>query len=104
MRKILRLMGLLLFACVAPLAATPAKAITQDEANAIATEAYVYLYSLITMDLTRLQSTNVDKVGDFKAPANMFVNVPAYPTAAMKTVVRPNFDTLYSSAWLDLTE
>jgi len=104
MRKILRLMGLLLFACVAPLAATPAKAITQDEANAIATEAYVYLYSLITMDLTRLQSTNVDKVGDFKAPENMFVNVPAYPTAAMKTVVRPNFDTLYSSAWLDLTE
>lgn len=104
MRKILRLMGLLLFACVAPLAATPAKAITHDEANAIATEAYLYLYPLVTMDLTRRQSTNVDKVGEFAGPENMFVNVPTYPTAAMKTVVRPNFDTLYSAAWLDLTK
>ena len=35
---------------------------------------------------------------------NTFVNVPAYPTADMKVVVRPNFDTLYSSGWLDLTK
>ncbi|ODA66137.1 hypothetical protein A7A08_02990 [Methyloligella halotolerans] len=82
---------------------TPAKAMTQEDANAIATEAYLYFYSLVTMDLTRLQSTNVEKVDGFKGPANVFVNVPAYPTAEMKTVVRPNFDTLYSSAWLDLT-
>ena len=35
---------------------------------------------------------------------NMFANVPAFPTADMRVVVRPNFDTLYSSAWLDLTK
>ena len=35
---------------------------------------------------------------------NTFVNIPAFPTADMKVVVRPNFDTLYSSAWLDLTK
>ena len=35
---------------------------------------------------------------------NMFVNVPAYPPADFKVVVRPNFDTLYSIAWLDLTK
>jgi hypothetical protein len=34
---------------------------------------------------------------------NMFVSVPAYPPADLKLVVRPNFDTLYSPAWLDLT-
>jgi len=34
---------------------------------------------------------------------NAFVNVPTFPTADMRSVVRPNFDTLYSSAWLDLT-
>ena len=86
------------------MAASPAQALTQDEAGAIATEAYLYLYSLLTMDLSRLQFTNVEAVGDFKGPMNVFVNVPVYPTADMKTVVRPNFDTLYSSAWLDLTK
>ncbi len=87
-------------------AAAPAKAATvsEEEARAIAAEAYVYLYPLVTMDLTRLQFTNVREAGGFEGPMNVFVNVPAYPTAEMKTVVRPNFDTLYSSAWLNLTE
>ena len=35
---------------------------------------------------------------------NTFANIPAYPTADMRVVVRPNFDTLYSSGWLDLTK
>lgn len=81
-----------------------APAVTEEDAHAIGVDAYLYLYSLVTMDLTRLQFTNVQSVEAFKGPMNVFVNVPAYPTAEMKTVVRPNFDTLYSSAWLDLTE
>jgi hypothetical protein len=57
------------------------------------------------MDLSRLQSTNIEpgKVA-FKGPMNTFVNAQAYPTADMRTVVRPNFGTLYSAAWLDLTK
>jgi hypothetical protein len=35
---------------------------------------------------------------------NAFNNVQTFPTADMKAVVRPNFDTLYSSGWLDLTK
>ena len=35
---------------------------------------------------------------------NKFANVGAFPTADMRVVVRPNFDTLYSSGWLDLTK
>lgn len=55
------------------------------------------------MDLTRKQLTNVEPgKGGRGGPANTFVNIPEYPTADMKVVVRPNFDTLYSSAWLDL--
>jgi hypothetical protein len=57
------------------------------------------------MDVTRKQLTNLDpKVSQIGGPANIFAHVRAFPTAAMRTVARPNFDTLYSSAWIDLTE
>jgi len=56
------------------------------------------------MDLTRKQLTNVEPGKGFGGPTNSFANVPAYPTAEDRAVVRPNFDTLYSSAWLDLTK
>ncbi len=84
--------------------ASGSKAITAESAHAIAVDAYVYFYPLILMDLTRKQSTNIEAGREFgKGPANVFVNVPAYPPADFKGVVRPNFDTLYSIAWLDLT-
>jgi len=35
---------------------------------------------------------------------NIFSNLQTYPPADFRGVVRPNFDTLYSSAWLDLTK
>ena len=78
--------------------------ITEQEAHAIGVSAYLYFYPLVTMDLTRKQLTNVVKAEGLGAPMNAFANVPTYPTADMKAVVRPNFDTLYSSAWLDLTK
>src|SRR6478609_2012398 len=34
----------------------------------------------------------------------MFNSLAAYPSADFKAIVRPNFDTLYSSANLDLTK
>ena len=56
------------------------------------------------MDLTRKQSINIDQAEFGKGPMNTFVSVPAYPPADFKGVVRSNFDTLYSIAWLDLTK
>ncbi len=87
---------------------TPASAqtptISEKEAHDIGVDAYLYFYPLVTMDLTRLQSTNVEAGAEpLKGPMNAFVNASAYPSADFKTVVRPNFDTLYSIAWLDLT-
>jgi hypothetical protein len=79
-------------------------AISEEEAHAIGVDAYLYFYPLITMDLTRKQSTNIEpgkEVG--KGPMNTFTNVSAYPPADYRTVVRVNFDTLYSIAWLDMT-
>jgi hypothetical protein len=81
-----------------------AKPITAEEVHAIGVDAYLYFYPLVTMDITRKQLTNVEHTEGINAPMNSFANIPAYPTRDMKAVVRPNFDTLYSSAWLDLTK
>jgi len=79
--------------------------ITEEEAYATGVDAYLYFYPLITMDITRKQATNIEPGKEpGKGPMNMFVNLSEYPPADMKLVVRPNFDTLYSSAWLDLTK
>jgi hypothetical protein len=56
------------------------------------------------MDLTRKQLTNIEPGKGFGGPMNTFANIAAYPAAEDRAVVRPNFDTLYSSAWLDLTK
>jgi hypothetical protein len=79
--------------------------ITKDEAHAIGVDAYLYFYPLITMDVTRKQLTNQEPTpGGIGGPMNRFANVGTFPTADMRVVVRPNFDTLYSSGWLDLTK
>ena len=85
--------------------ASKAEDITEQEAHDIGVTAYLYFYPLITMDVTRKQMTNIEpgKVPGF-GPMNTFANVSEYPTADMKAVVRPNFDTLYSTSWLDLTK
>ncbi|EUB72683.1 protein of unknown function DUF1254 [Pseudomonas sp. GM41(2012)] len=88
-----------------PLASHAQSKVTADEAHAIGVDAYVYFYPLLTMDITRKQFTNIEPGKEFgKGPMNMFVSVPQYPPADFKGVVRSNFDTLYSIAWLDLTE
>jgi hypothetical protein len=76
---------------------------TESEITAIATEAYVYLYPLVLMDVTRRVMTNAEpKPGSQSGPMNMFHHLRAFPPADFRDVVRPNFDTLYSIAWLDL--
>ena len=79
--------------------------VTEEEAHAIGVDAYLYFYPILTMDVTRKQLTNEEpKPGGIGGPMNRFANVGAFPTADMRVVVRPNFDTLYSSGWLDLTK
>ena len=78
--------------------------LTEEEAHEIGVEAYIYFYSLVTMDVTRRLFTNVPpgvKAGF--GPANTIQHLRTFPTADFREVVRPNFDTLYSAAWLDLT-
>jgi hypothetical protein len=80
-------------------AAAPAP-VSEQLAYEIGIDAYVYLYPLITMDVTRRQGTNIEPgkmVG--RGPMNAFTHIRAYPEATFREVVRPNFDTLYSSGW-----
>src|SRR6266849_9847656 len=84
----------------------PAKAqsLSPTAARQIAEDAYVYGYSLITTEVTRVQGSDVAKPEGIKAPTGEFGNVAKYPPADFRLVSAPNADTLYSVAWLDLSE
>lgn len=66
-------------------------------------DGYQYLYPLVMMDATRRTMTNVppDQL-PLHGPMNSLVHAREFPSLQFRDVVRPNFDTLYSSAWLDL--
>jgi hypothetical protein len=107
--KMIALASALLGLTFAPMAAaqtvSPLAAITEPEAHAIGVEAYLYFYPLVTMELTRQQLTNIEPGKEpGHGPMNSIANIPEFPSADFKGVVRPNFDTLYSIAWLDLTK
>jgi len=94
-------------AICAAMGLAPLTAVSQvdtKEAVEIATDAYVYGYSLVTTDVTRIQMSNVATVEGMKAPPNQFFNVKRYPPADYRGVSAPNADTLYSLAWVDLSE
>jgi hypothetical protein len=74
-----------------------------SDLRTLSREAFLYLYPLVTMDVTRLQSINNPTGRGPFGPPNAFHHIRTYPDAAFRGVVRPNFDTLYSVAWLDLT-
>jgi hypothetical protein len=78
--------------------------ISEQDAYEIAKEAYVYAYPLLLMDAFMRQGTNYAEPTGIvtQAPYNQFSHARAFPPADFKAVVRPNVDTLYSSANLDL--
>lgn len=104
-RRGLTLGGLSTLVGTATGSAAHAESLSPGEARQIAEDAYIYGYSLITTEVTRVQMTNVPKLeGSLRAPMNQFANVPRYPPADYRGVSAPNADTLYSVAWLDLAE
>src|SRR5262245_30776641 len=79
-----------------------AQPLSEEEAFKIGTEAYVYGYPLVTMEITRRVMTNVAVPKGTHAPMGQFMLMRTYPDASFKDVTAPNADTLYSTAWLDL--
>ena len=81
-----------------------AQSVSDQEAYEITRDAYVYAYPALLMDVFIRQGTNYAEPTGIvtQAPYNQFSHARAFPPADFKAVVRPNVDTLYSSANLDL--
>lgn len=71
----------------------------RQQALAVATSAYIYGYPLVLMEFTKLSVLR-----DAQTTVNTFIHSRELSDADSTTVVRPNNDTLYSTAFLDLLD
>ena len=93
------------FAAWAQQSAMPVIGLTAEEARTVAQEAYIYFYPLVIMDVSRKHFTNIEADKMFaRGPMNTFSHARTFPPATFRGATHPNFDTLYSVGWLDLTE
>ncbi len=68
----------------------------------LATDAYVYGYSLVTMEMTRRVITNVVAPIGTRAPMGQIIKLREYPNASFRDVTAPNADTLYTTSFFDV--
>lgn len=73
---------------------------SSEELVVVAERCFIFGYPLVLMDVTREVMTTTGK--DI-TPTNHFHHLRAFPNADFHEVVSPNADTLYSSAWIDLS-
>lgn len=72
------------------------------EEFAVAQDAYIYGYPLVTMEYTRRIITNVASPVGNRAPMGQFIKSRQYPDASFRDVTAPNADTLYTTAFIDV--
>jgi hypothetical protein len=68
----------------------------------LARRATIYLFPYYEMYRTRWNAT-VNEANPVRGKLNRFLHVPVLATPRSRAVTTPNTDTLYSSAWLDLS-
>jgi hypothetical protein len=68
----------------------------------LATDAYIYGYPLVTMEITRRVITNVAAPVGTHGPMGQIIKLREYPNASFKDVTAPNADTLYTTAFFDV--
>jgi hypothetical protein len=97
--------------CAATAGSAPARAqsasteigLTAQEVQSIAQDAYIFLYPLVLMDVSRKHFTNIEPDKMFgRGPMNTFAHARTFPPATFRGATHTNFDTLYSVGWLDL--
>ena len=85
--------------------AAPALARAQERNSMredLARRAAIYLFPMYEMYRTRWNAT-VNEKNPVRQKLNRFLHVPVLATYRSRVVTTPNADTLYSTAWLDLT-
>jgi hypothetical protein len=68
----------------------------------LATDAYIYGYPLVTMEMTRRVLTNVAEPKGTKAPMGQIIKMREYPDSSFRDVTAPNADTLYTTSFFDV--
>ncbi|WP_319797887.1 DUF1254 domain-containing protein [Nitrobacter sp.] len=68
----------------------------------LATDAYIYGYPLVTMEMTRRVLTNVASPAGTKAPMGQIIKMREYPDSSFRDVTAPNADTLYTTSFFDV--
>jgi hypothetical protein len=70
-----------------------AQSLSPSNVRQIAERAYAYAYPLVLLQETMRI-----------LPPNHLAHVSAFPDASFRLIVRPNADTLYSNAWIDVSK
>ena len=68
----------------------------------LATDAYIYGYPLVTMEMTRRVITNVAEPAGTHGPMGQIIKLRKYPDASFRDVTAPNADTLYTTSFFDV--
>jgi hypothetical protein len=68
----------------------------------LATDAYVFAYPLVTVEMTRRVITNVAGMEATRGPMGQIIKLRQYPDASYRDVTAPNADTLYTTAFFDV--
>jgi len=86
----------------APSSRTATEAVTPKEAAAVAEEAYIYAFPMMENYRTMYVQAIDRTAPGYGAPFNELAHKTELLGPEFKDIVRPNNDTMYSFAWLDL--
>ena len=68
----------------------------------LATDAYIFGYPLVTLEMTRRVISNVAAPVGTRGPMGQIIKLRQYPDAAFRDVTAPNADTLYTTSFFDV--
>jgi hypothetical protein len=93
-----------LMAALAALSLAPAARALAAQGDLKAAAREAWLFALPLIEMAQARSRMIAGREGMAAGANRFAHTRALATPAARTITTPNNDTLYSSAWIDLTK